>query len=57
MTVITAKSQKSNLLKLDVKTIQKMYQDGMSYRERIRFFNKPPSMIQKVPFLEGVYNA
>jgi hypothetical protein len=57
MTVITAKPQKSNLLKLDVKTIQKMYQDGMSYRERIRFFNKPPSTIQKVPILEGVYNA
>ena len=59
MTVITTKPQKSNLLKLDVKTIQKMYQDGMSYREIARLFNKPPSTIyyylkkQNTPMRKG----
>ena len=60
MSVITAKPQKSNLLKLDVKTIQKMYQDGMRYREIARLFNKPPSTIyyylkkQNTPMRKGM---
>ena len=59
MTVITTKPQKSNLLKLDVRAIRKMYQDGMNYREIARLFNKPPSTIyyylkkQNTPMRKG----
>ncbi|MBE6446557.1 MAG: helix-turn-helix domain-containing protein, partial [Alphaproteobacteria bacterium] len=59
MTVITTKPQKSNLLKLDVRAIRKMYQNGMSYREIARLFNKPPSTIyyylkkQNTPMRKG----
>lgn len=47
------------LLKLDVRAIRKMYQDGMNYREIARLFNKPPSTIyyylkkQNTPMRKG----